>query len=143
MAPTPLDYGRIATTLDEVSLDETVGIPKTGLSPADLVELARWPVLWSRKDLSAILPTCEEASAISAGGAINWSGVPPLSSPVNVDLNKSSGGCRLGLDTLHGSTEWDRLDFNFRDAPPDLAAGGSIEERPVVVTVWPIADADG
>src|SRR6185295_10405450 len=39
--PIPLDYGRVATTLDETSLDETVGIPKTGLSPADLAQLSR------------------------------------------------------------------------------------------------------
>jgi hypothetical protein len=32
----PLDYGRIATWLDETNLDETVGIPKTDLSPAAL-----------------------------------------------------------------------------------------------------------
>jgi hypothetical protein len=83
------------------------------------------------------------AFAISAAGAIDWSGLPIPIPPINVDLNQSTGGCLLGTDTLHGSSEWDRLDFNFRDAPPAiLAPGGTIEETPLVVSRWGIDDND-
>jgi hypothetical protein len=49
IATRPLDYGRIATALDERSLDEPFGIPKSGLSAAELAELSRWPLFWYRR----------------------------------------------------------------------------------------------
>jgi CSLREA domain-containing protein len=136
----PLDYGRIATTLDESNLDETVGIPKIGV---DLAELSKRAVAWFHQGAS-VLPGCQ-LEIEQSFAAIDWNYDGLFGSHVQVDLN-GSAGCALTTgqgETLQGYSEWDRLDFNFRDAPTSSAAGRPIEEPPLVVTRWVIDDADG
>jgi Domain of unknown function DUF11/Thrombospondin type 3 repeat len=76
--------------------------------------------------------------AESAGGPIDWDGnPPPVLSGLKIDLN-----C-FGGETLWAYREWDRLDFNFRDAAAGDPTARVIEEPPLVVARWGIDDADG
>jgi hypothetical protein len=141
----PLDYARVAPTLDPRNLNEAVGIPKDGLAPEDIAEMGRWPMVWYVSQAG-----CKFARGTTAAAPADWDfdGVPneigvQVDVNASVDANGNSNNCtRPGLP-LVTETEWDKLDFNFRDSmSSDLPDGDPISEPPVELTNWESLDDD-